>query len=151
MLRYEVKILGETMIKKINLRTAGLISVVISLITIAIHTLVIFKVMPFTWINGGRSETFEIAKQTSTISIIILIVGIFISFWACGIIHFKKFKKLLTAILWISFAYACIGIILQLIGTPFERFFTSILCIINAIATFRLAIEKRNDYSIISK
>jgi hypothetical protein len=131
------------MIKRISLKTAGIISVVIALITIAIHTLVILKVMSFAWINGGRSETFEIAKQTSTISIMILIVIIFISLWACEIIHFTRFKKLLSAILWIYFAYACIGIILQFLGTPFERFFTSILCIINAIAAFRLAIEKR--------
>lgn len=131
------------MIKRINLKTAGIVSVVIALITIMIHTLVLLKVMPFIWINGGRSATFEIAKQTSMISIIILLVSIFISLWACGIIHFKKFKKLLSAILWISFAYACIGTVLQFLGTPFERFFTSILCIINVVVTFRLAIEKR--------
>ena len=131
------------MLKKINLKTAGIISVVIAMITITIHTLVILKVMPFTWINGGRSGTFEIAKQTSTISIIILIAGIFISLWACGIIRYLKFTRVLTAILWISFAYNCIGIILQFLGTPFENLFTSILCIINAIVTYRLAIEKR--------
>ncbi|AHF08422.1 hypothetical protein DESME_02330 [Desulfitobacterium metallireducens DSM 15288] len=67
--------------KKMNLKIAGIISVMVALITIAIHTLVILKIMPFSWINGGRSETFEIAKQTSTISIIILIFSIIISIY----------------------------------------------------------------------
>lgn len=131
------------MIKKINLKTAGIISAAIAFITIIIHTLVIMKVMPFTWIGGGRSESFEIAKQSSTLSIIILMAGIFISLWACGIIPIKKFKMVLSVILWISFVFACLGAILQFLGTPFEKVFTSILCIINAIVTYRLAIEKR--------
>ena len=131
------------MIRKINLKTAGIISVAVAIIAIMIHTLVILKVMPFAWVSGGRSETFEVAKQTSTVSIIILAVSIFISLWACEIIHLKGFKRFLSVILWISFAYDCIGIILQFLGTPFEKLFTSVLCIINAIVAYRLAIEKR--------
>jgi fumarate reductase subunit D len=115
----------------------------IAIVTIAVHLLVIQQIMPFTWINGGRSASFEIARQTSLISIVVLLIIIFISLWASQIIHISKFKNLLKVILWILFGYACLSIVMQFLGTTFEKCFTSILCILNAIVTFRLAIERR--------
>ncbi len=131
------------MIKRIGLKTAGMASVIIAVITIIIHLLVILQIMPYTWINGGRSASFEAASQASLVSIAILLIFSFIYLWAGQIIRITKFKRLLTVILWLMFAYACLGIVMQFLGTPFEKAVTGVLCILNALATFRLAIEKR--------
>lgn len=131
------------MIKKISLKTAGSICILISILTIIFHLLVIFKIMPFTWINGGMSETFEIALKTSFIGIVILLLWIPIYVVAGGWISLKKFKWLLTTLLWVIFVFSSVSIVLQFLGTPFEKMCTSFLSIINAIMTFRLAIEKR--------
>jgi hypothetical protein len=53
------------MIKRIGLKQAGLIYITMSIITVIVHLLVIFRLMPYTWINGGRSATYEIVRQTS--------------------------------------------------------------------------------------
>lgn len=131
------------MIKKISLKTAGSTCILISILTIIFHLLVIFKIMPFTWINGGMSETFEIALKTSFIGIVILLLWIPIYVVAGGWISLKKFKWLLTTLLWVIFVFSSVSIVLQFLGTPFEKMCTSFLSIINAIMTFRLAIEKR--------
>ncbi len=131
------------MIKKIGLKTAATASVIIAVVTILIHLLVILQIIPYTWINGGRSASFEAASQASWVSIIILVIFIFIYLWAGRIIPITRFKRLFTVILWLMFAYACLGIIMQFLGTPFEKAVTGVLCILNAIATFRLAIKKR--------
>lgn len=130
------------MLKKINLKAASIICIAISILTIILHLLVIFKIIPFTWVNGGMSETFEIAFKTSFIGIVILLLGIPIYVVAGGWISFKKFKWLLTFLLWAIFVFSCVSIVMQLFGTPFEKMFTSLLCLINAVMVFRLAIEK---------
>ena len=134
------------MIKKINLKLAGFISIAINFITIAVHLLVIFQVMPFKWINGGRSETFEIARQTSINGIIVLLAFSFIILLACGVIRCKLNKVLkiiLIAWLWVYVALNCFGLVQQLLRTIFEKLVMSVLVFINVIVGIRLAIEKR--------
>ena len=131
------------MIKKIGLKQAGLIYILMNIITIMVHLMVILKLLPYTWINGGRSAAFEIARQTSIGSIPYFIIGIPIILIACGVIHIKRhniFKKIFTVFLWLIAGYTCLGFIMQLLGTPFEKFFMSIVCAVSAIMLIRLAI-----------
>ena len=134
------------MIKKIGLRKAGLISITMNMITIIVHLLVIFRLMPYTWINGGRSATYEIARQTSIKSIPFFILAIFIALLASGIISVKwnsVVKRGFSILLWLLVAYTCMGLIMQLLGTPFEKIVMSLVCVVTIIAGIRLAIEKR--------
>jgi fumarate reductase subunit D len=131
-------------LRKIDIKTAGYINIIILAVVICIHLLVIFGVMPFTWINGGRSASFEIGQQTSIVSIVILFVMILVNIWAAGIIRINRFVTVLKILMWIFFAYSLVGLVQQLMGTTFEKFGMSILCLVNMIMYFRLAIEKRS-------
>jgi hypothetical protein len=134
------------MIKKIKLKQAGLIYILMNIFTMIVHLLVIFRFMPFTWINGGRVTTYEITRQASIISIIYFIIDIPIILVACGIIHIKwnsVLKKIFSILLWTIVAYTSLGLIMQLLGTTFEKAIMSVVCAVSIIMGIRLAIEKR--------
>ena len=130
-------------IRKLDLKVAAYVNIAVIIVAIIVHFLVMIQVMPFTWINGGRSVNLAAAQQTSITSIAVLTVMILINLWACALLPIKKLMILLKVLLWILFAYSIFGMIQQLFGTAFERFSMSILCITNMIMYFRLAIEKR--------
>ena len=52
-------------IRKIDIKKAGAISATMGIINIIIHILIITQIMSYTWVNGGRSVSFESARQTS--------------------------------------------------------------------------------------
>lgn len=134
------------MIKKIGLKQAGLVYITMSIITVIVHLLLIFRIMPYTWINGGRSATYEIARQTSIKSIPYFFIVIALVLLACGIIRVRwnsVVKKIISILLWIMVAYTCVGLIMQLLGTPFEKTVMSVVCAISIVMGIRLAIEKR--------
>ncbi len=131
-------------IRKINLKVAGYLNITALIVTIIVHALVIINLMPFTWINGGRSTNFAIGQQTSIFSIGILLVMIFVNMWACGVIKVRKYLTVLKVLLWTLFVYSIFGLVQQLLGTTFEKLYMSILCLINIVMYFRLAIEKRS-------
>ena len=134
------------MIKKLDLKMAGIISIAIAVLTIAVHLLVVFQVMPYTWINGGRSASYEIARQTSINSVIIFLFGMPITLIACRIIPVKLNKfwtVLLTVYLWINVLLTCIGVAEQLLGTIFEKCCMSIVVLVALIVGLRIALEKR--------
>ena len=134
------------MIKKIGLKQAGLIFITMSITTIIVHLLVILNLMPYTWINGGRSASYEIARQTSINSIPYFVIQIALVLFVSGIIPVRwnsVVKKIISILLWIMVVYTCMGLIMQLFGTPFEKIVMSLVCAISIIAGIRLAIEKR--------
>jgi len=134
------------LIKKIGLRQAGVIYISMSIIMIIIDLLIIFRIMPYTWINGGRNATYEIAWHGSINGILYFVIGIPIILIASGIISVKwnnVIKKGFLIFLWIIIIYTCLGVIMQFFGTPFEKIVTSIICAVNLIMLIRLAIEKR--------
>ena len=132
-------------VREIDLKVAGYLNIAVIIMTIIVHLLVVFQVMPFTWINGGRSATFAIGRQTSIISIGILIVIILVNMWACKLIRVKKCIIIMKALLWFLFVYSIFGLVQQLLGTTFEKFIMSIVCTVNVIMYFRLAIENRQQ------
>jgi hypothetical protein len=134
------------MIKKLNLKMAGIISIAVAGLTIIVHLLVIFQVMPYTWINGGRSVSYEAACQTSISSIVILLIGMPINLIASKIIPIKLNKfwaVILTVILWLGVPFTCAGVILQLLGSMFEKCCMSIINFLAAVVSIRIALEKR--------
>jgi hypothetical protein len=128
--------------KNINLKLAAYINIVIALAVIILHIFIILQIIPFNWVSGGRLPTYEMQRQVSIISIIILLITIPINLWASKIILKNKLIVLLKIMLYILFAYFSISIFMQILGTLFEKIGMSILCIISSIMYFRLAIEK---------
>ena len=56
---------------------------------LVVHLLVIAGIIPYLWVNGGRTESLEAARQISTQSIIMTVVNIFIALIASRIIPLK--------------------------------------------------------------
>ncbi|MBR5637184.1 MAG: hypothetical protein IKW81_09675 [Pseudobutyrivibrio sp.] len=133
-------------IRKFSLKKAGFISVAIGLLTIIVHVLVITGIIPYLWVNGGRSESFEVAQQTSFSSIIIILISIIITIIASQIIpiKFNKFWGIvISVILIVTLPLSFFGIIEQFLGTMFEKCVMSIVTIVGFVADTRIALEKR--------
>ena len=133
-------------IRKCNIKKAGFISAAMGMVAIAVHAMVLFQILPYEWINGGRSPSYQAANQTSINSIIMIVISILITLIASKLIplELNKFWTILLIIwLWIGIPLDIVGIIQQLLGTVFEKSFMSIVTIIGFIMDFRIAIEKR--------
>ena len=133
-------------IRKINLKKAGIGACIIGLINIVFHLLVIIQIIPYTWINGGRTEFPIAAKELSTSSIIMTLFNILIALVASQIIPIKLnkfFGKALSIFLIITLPLSFIGIVQQLLGTMFEKTVMSVVTIIGFCFDIRIAFEKR--------
>lgn len=135
-----------TCIRNINLRKAGWVSVSIGVINIIVHLLVISNIIPFLWVNGGRTESFEVAQQISADSIIMTVINIVIALIASQIIpiKFNKFWGIvISSFLILTLPLTLVGIAQQFLGTTFEKCVMSIVTIIGFCSDVRIAFEKR--------
>ncbi|MDD4370477.1 MAG: hypothetical protein PHD56_05335 [Anaerostipes sp.] len=133
-------------IRKFDLKKAGICSVVIGIINICVHICVILSIIPYTWVNGGLTESLEAARQISASSIIMTIINILISLVASGIIpvRFHPFWGIvLSAFLIITLPFSFWGILQQFMGTTFEKCVMSLVTILGFCADTRIAFEKR--------
>jgi hypothetical protein len=141
-LHIENEVLYLEIIRKINMKSAVMMGICFYSFTVFIHVLIISGIIPFTWVNGGRSETFAIQLPISMISIIIAIIsGVFIL--VVGRNKVTKFRRGITALLWFFVFFWSIGFIQQLLGTPFEKMVCSFILLLGVISHLRMAIEKR--------
>lgn len=135
-----------TWIRKFNLKKAGYISVSIGVVNIIVHILVITGVLPYLWVNGGRSESFSTAQSTSFSSIIITLISILITLIASQIIpvRLNRFWRIaISVFLIVTLPISFIGIVSQFLGTLFEKCIMSIVTIVGFCADTRIAFEKR--------
>lgn len=133
-------------IRKFNLKKAGIVNVSAGLVNILVHVFVILKILPFQWVNGGRTETLEAACQISLNSIIASVVGILITLVACGIISIRlnRFWGIaLTVVLVVLLPLSFIGVLQQFFGTLFEKCVMSFVAAVGFCSAVRIAFEKR--------
>lgn len=131
------------LIKNINIEVAGYLSVAIVLLTIICHSLVILQVIPYTWINGGRSVSYELQKKQSMLGIIVLLMTIPFLLIASNIVTISIGSlgaSIINIMLWTSVILLIISVVMQLLGTTFERYVMSILVFILLVCVFRIAI-----------
>lgn len=131
-------------LKKIKLKTSGIILITVLLLAISVHILVLLGVLPYNWINGGRVSSMDETMQISTVGIITLSISIFVVLISIGVIPVKLNKIgrfFLKIYLWILTLFMFLSIFLQLLGTTFEMYCMSILVIVGFITALRLAIE----------
>lgn len=129
-------------LRKMNIKTAVFMGICFYSLTILIHVLIISGIIPFTWVNGGRSDSFASQLPISITSIIISIIGGFFTL----IIEenmLYKYKRGITTICWLGAVLWSFGFILQLLGTPFEKIVCSLVLLLGVISHLRMAIEKR--------
>ena len=129
-------------LRKINMKTAVFMGICFYSLTILIHVLIISGIIPFTWVNGGRSESLATQLPISITSIIISIIGGFFTLISDGNMLYK-YKRGITIICWFFTVLWSFGFILQLLGTPFEKMVCSFILLLGVISNLRMAIEKR--------
>ena len=109
------------------------------LLTLATHLLIISTIIPYHWVNGGNSPSYEAQAAQSAVSIVITSL-LFLFIWkvANKKINPKAWQRralyALTA-LWI------IGFIMQLLGTPFERYVLSLVLLVGIVGHIQLIRE----------
>jgi hypothetical protein len=129
-------------LRRMNLKTAIFMGICFYSLTILIHILIISGIIPLTWVNGGRSESFATQLPISIINIMISIIGGVFTLLVGGTI-LNKYKRGITVLLWFFVVLWSIGFIQQLLGTPFEKMVCSFILLLGIISNLRMAIEKR--------
>ena len=116
------------------------IGYVFYLLSIAIHVLVMTKRLSYTWVNGGRSTSFDAQYKTSLISIIILMIGIIIlmTYHIFPSIKSTLFGVILMGILTL---YWLFGLMMQYLGTRFEKRVVSFIVLLGVFSHFMLFLE----------
>jgi len=129
-------------LRKVNMKTAVVMGVCFYSLTLLLHVLIISGIIPFTWVNGGRSESFATQLPLSIVSAIIAISGGIFTLFVGGS-RLYKYKKGITVICWFLVVFWTFGFIQQLLGTPFEKMVCSLILLLGIISNLRMAIEKR--------
>jgi len=129
--------------EKYPLKFAGITALVFYCMLIATQLLVIVQIIPFTWINGGRSLSLEDQLPLSIFNIVVAFAGIVFTVFASGI-RPSGHPKLITAVAWLLTIYWTIGLAMQFLGTMFEIVVVIPTALIGVFSHFRMAIEKRN-------
>ena len=124
------------------MKTAVFMGIIFYSLTILIHVLIISQIIPFTWVNGGRSESFAEQLPITVINIVISIIGLVFTV-IVGRIKLNKYKRGITVICWFFVVLWSFGFIQQLFGTPFEKMVCSLVLLIGVISHLRMAIEKK--------
>lgn len=132
------------LIKSIDIEVAGYVAVGMIVVTIVLHCLLILKVVPYTWVNGGRSASFEAGKKASIIGVVALLITITFVLIASNIMPINIsgiWVSVRGIILWIVVGLMILSTIMQLLGTRFERYVMSIVVFILLISVLRMALE----------
>lgn len=124
------------------MKAAVFMGIIFYSLTILIHFLIISKIIPFTWVNGGRSESFAEQLPISVINIVISFIGVVFTLIVSRI-KLYKYKRGITVICWFFVVLWSFGFIQQLFGTPFEKMVCSLVLLIGVISNLRMAIEKK--------
>ncbi|WP_264740817.1 hypothetical protein [Cytobacillus firmus] len=124
------------------MKTAVFMGIIFYTLTLLIHFLIISKSIPFTWVNGGRSESFAEQLPISVINIVISIIGVVFTL-IVGRIKLYKYKRGITVICWFFVVLWSFGFIQQLFGTPFEKMVCSLVLLLGVISNLRMAIVKK--------
>jgi hypothetical protein len=124
------------------MKTAVFMGIIFYSLTIFIHFLIISKSIPYTWVNGGRSESFAEQLPISVINSVISIIGVVFTL-IVGRIKLNKYKRGITVLCWFFVVLWSFGFIQQLFGTPFEKMVCSLVLLIGVISNLRMAIEKK--------
>jgi hypothetical protein len=98
---------------------------------VLIQILVLIKVIPYTWVNGGMSDSYNTQAIQSAISIAIIFL---LAVFCHRIMTAKKPPKRYQFIfLNIITVFWIIGFVMQIVGTIFERYVMSIILLLGVI------------------
>lgn len=110
-------------------------------IVLLIHILIIAKVIPFDWINGGRSKSYDAQLQISISNLGIVFIG-FLFVFANQKFQKLRISKIFRIIKWALVPFWGFSLVLQFLGTSFEIFIMSPIILLGIYVHFRLALLK---------
>jgi hypothetical protein len=106
---------------------------------ILLHFLIIFGVVPHTLVSGGRISSFDKQVKISKSSILISFIGLL--FVSLGLLSPSIRKSLFYTILaFLLSGFWFLSLIMQLLGTNFERYLMSLLVLIGVLSHLSLAL-----------
>lgn len=85
-----------------------------------VQAMVIVKIIPYTWVNGGMSASYQAQAAQSVISIVI--IGLLWLFCQNMMNPKTAVKKWQMYVLYAFTVFWTIGLVMQLLGTSFERY-----------------------------
>lgn len=94
------------------------------IIVLIIHILIIAKIIPFNWINGGRSASYNDQLKISTVNIGITFIG-FIYVYANQKFQNIQNNPFFRFLKWALVPFWSFSLVLQFLGTSFEMFVMS--------------------------
>ena len=89
------------------------------LTTILVHVLVLAKVIPYNWINGGLSANYEAQTLQSIVSIVLLSSMLLFALNVLRTISTMQAWK--RRLFYVLTAFTVVSLVMQLLGTNFER------------------------------
>jgi hypothetical protein len=117
----------------VSIADRATLSLVLAFYTAALVTqiLVICKIIPYQWVNGGMSVSYDVQAVQSVVSIAItLLLFVFVmrmvSLKGCLKVWQRRSLYVITA-------WWTLGLLLQLIGTPFERYVMSPVLLVGVV------------------
>jgi fumarate reductase subunit D len=113
-------------------------------IAAAIHVLIIAKLIPYQWVNGGMSKLYS-AQLAQSITSLIIISLLFLFVWKT-LHHQGALRAWQRRMLYVVTAFWAIGLIMQLLGTTFERAFMSPVLIFGILSHILLIKSTRKTH-----
>lgn len=113
-------------------------------LVLLIHLGVIFKVIPYTWINGGRSETYDMQLGISLTSIVLVVIGFIYVYIAQKNMALHS-KKLFIFIKWFIVVMWTLSLAVQFLGTLFEKTISALILLLGVYAHYQIARMKENE------
>ena len=124
------------------MKSAVSIGIIFYSLTILLHFLILSGIIPLTWVNGGRSESFATQLPISIINIFISIIGVVFTLFVSRN-KLKKYQRGITIVCWLFVVLWSVGFVQQLLGTPFEKMLCSFILLLGVISNLIMAIENR--------
>lgn len=121
--------------KNNNIFKLGYLFYAIVLLT---HILIIAKIIPFGWINGGRSASYDAQLQISIPNLGIACVG-FLYIFSNQKFQSLQRNKLFRVFKWALVPFWIFSFALQFLGTRFEIFVMSPIILLGIYVHIRLA------------
>jgi hypothetical protein len=131
------------MIKRINVRLAGSILLLIMCFLAIMNIMILFHVVPYDIIMGGQLKNMAVANIAVSLSLIIIILFSLMIALKLNYITTTRFHKALTIGIWVMFIYFVLNTIGNLASeVKFENFVFAPISIVVSFLTWRLAVEK---------
>lgn len=127
------------------IKMTAIVAIVANLSITIIELLVLFRILPYELIGGGRMGSYEKAAVLAVFSILIQVVLVYCTAVAANILPHKKMQKIAGVILRVFIVYFTINIAMNLMGkTWFERVYGSLICLVQ-IVCFSIIVHRRKN------